>query len=396
MESAATAKVECIFTRNAEPERVPSVYFDAARALGPPASTQPLFAAMHSRFLVTSFVAVVTAGALAAQSPEQENDVLLLQARAMFQPIPEVPPEIEDNTASPERVELGRMLFFDPRLSRSGTISCNTCHNLSMGGDDNLPTSIGHGWQKGPRNSPTVYNAVFNVAQFWDGRAADLKEQAKGPIQASVEMANEPEMVVRTLASIPDYVERFRAAFPGEQEPISFDNVTRAIEVFEATLLTPGSRFDQYLAGNQSALEPVELRGLSHFISKGCVACHNGVNIGGAGYFPFGVVEAPADEVRPPEDRGRFSVTNTEADQYVFRASSLRNVAETAPYFHSGQVWDLAEAVAIMGSSQLGTTLSDTETAEIVAFLRTLTGKAPEVTLPALPAETTDTPRPQL
>src|SRR5690606_28900383 len=157
MESAATAKVECIFTRNAEPERVPPVYFDAARALGPPASTQPLFAAMYSRFLVTSFVAVVTAGALAAQSPEQENDVLLLQARAMFQPIPEVPPEIEDNTASPERVELGRMLFFDPRLSRSGTISCNTCHNLSMGGDDNLPTSIGHGWQKGPRNSPTVY-----------------------------------------------------------------------------------------------------------------------------------------------------------------------------------------------------------------------------------------------
>ena len=334
-------------------------------------------------------------GVLPGQSPEQENDVLLLQARALFQPIPATSPEIADNTATPERVELGRMLFFDPRLSRSGTISCNTCHNLSMGGDDNVPTSIGHGWQKGPRNSPTVYNAVFNVAQFWDGRAADLKTQAKGPIQASVEMANQPEVVVRTLQSIPEYVERFKAAFPDEREPITFDTVTRAIEVFEATLITPNSRFDRYVAGEQTVMNDEELRGLRHFINNGCVACHNGVNVGGAGYFPFGVVATPTEEVRPSGDRGRFAVTNTESDHYVFRAAPLRNVAETAPYFHSGQVWSLAEAVAIMGSSQLGTTLNETETREIVAFLKTLTGTPPPVTLPSLPPETAETPRPE-
>jgi len=344
-----------------------------------------------------SAVALASLGGLLAQTQTAGgDDVLLVQAQGLFRPIPSTPPEMKDNPTTAEKVELGRMLFFDPRLSKSGTISCNSCHNLGMGGDDNLPTSVGHGWQKGPRNSPTVFNAVFNLAQFWDGRAADLKAQAKGPIQAGVEMANVPDTVVETLKSIPEYVRSFAKAFPRDQDPVDFDNVAAAIESYETTLITPDSRFDLYLKGDQKALNGQEQRGLRHFITKGCVSCHNGVNIGGAGYFPFGVVAKPSAEVRPEADRGRFAVTNTEADQYVFRASPLRNVAITAPYFHSGQVWDLKEAVAIMGSSQLGVKLTEPEIDDITAFLHTLTGKPKEHSIPTLPPETMKTPRPKL
>lgn len=323
------------------------------------------------------------------------DPALLAQARALFKPIPYGIPALKGNAVTPARGELGRMLFFDPRLSKSGTISCYNCHNLGMGGDDNLPTSLGHGWQKGPRNSPTVFNAVFNVAQFWDGRAEDLKAQAKGPIQAGVEMSNLPATVVATLKSIPEYVQRFQEAFPDDTDPVTFDNVAMAIESFEATLITPDAPFDRLLKGDTAALNPQELSGLKHFIGKGCIACHNGVNLGGQGYFPFGVVAAPDAKVRPPGDRGRFAVTNTEADNYVFRAAPLRNIALTAPYFHSGQVWDLKEAVAIMGSSQLGATLTDAEADDITAFLATLTGKMPVVQVPILPVETGTTPRPE-
>ncbi len=336
--------------------------------------------------------------ALAARpaSAETADPNLLAQAQALFKPVPYGVPALKGNVVTPARSELGRMLFFDPRLSRSGTISCNSCHNLAMGGDDNLPTSLGHGWQKGPRNSPTVYNAVFNVAQFWDGRAEDLKAQAKGPIQAGVEMNNLPDIVVATLKSIPEYTQRFKEAFPEEADPVTFDNVTMAIEAFEATLITPDSRFDQLLKGDANALTAQELRGLQTFILKGCIACHNGVNLGGQGYFPFGVVAAPDARIRPPGDRGRFSVTNTSADDYVFRAAPLRNVGLTAPYFHSGEVWDLKEAVAIMGSSQLGATLTPEEVDAIADFLLTLTGKAPVVQVPILPVEPGHTPRPQV
>jgi cytochrome c peroxidase len=330
-------------------------------------------------------------GHLAAQDDAQ----VLKTAKSIFKPVPQEAPEIKDNPGSPEKVELGKMLFFEPRLSKGGTISCNTCHNLSTGGDDNLPTSIGHGWQKGPRNSPTVYNAVFNVAQFWDGRAEDLKAQAKGPVQAGVEMASTPQAVEATLNSIPEYIERFRKAFPGEDNPVSFDNMARAIETFEATLTTPDSKFDRYLAGEANALDATEKAGLRHFVTKGCVACHNGVNLGGQGYFPFGVLKKPTADILPEGDKGRFAVTNTESDNYVFRAAPLRNVEITGPYFHSGQVWTLEEAVETMSSSQLGGILKGEEIKEVAAFLRTLTGKQPAVTLPILPPETSATPKPQ-
>ncbi|MCW2309471.1 cytochrome-c peroxidase [Rhodobium gokarnense] len=343
----------------------------------------------------TGLCAVFAATMLAAGSVALADDALLNEAKEYFKPIPSVVPAVKDNAVTHEKVELGKMLFFDPRLSSSGLISCNTCHNLGMGGDDNLETSIGHGWQKGPRNAPTVLNAVFNIAQFWDGRAEDLKAQAKGPVQAGVEMASTPKRVETTLKSLPEYVERFTRAFPGEADPVNFDNMAKAIEAFEATLITPASRFDQFLEGNVAVLNDEEKEGLQLFMSKGCASCHNGVNVGGDGYYPFGVVEKPGADILPANDKGRFAVTQTADEEYVFRAGPLRNIALTAPYFHSGMVWDLEQAVAIMGTAQLGEDLSPEETKAITAFLKTLTGEMPTVTYPVLPVETADTPRPE-
>lgn len=317
-------------------------------------------------------------------------------AKAMFKPIPDKPPVLKGNPATPAKVDLGAKLFFDPRLSKSQLISCNTCHNVGLGGADLQETSTGHGWQKGPRNAPTVLNSVFNIAQFWDGRAKDLAEQAKGPVQASVEMNATPELVLKTLNSIPEYVQAFKAAFPGQKDPVSFDNMAKAIEVYEATLNTPDSAFDRFLKGNRKALDAKATSGLKLFIEKGCVACHSGINVGGSGYYPFGVVAKPAENILPRGDKGRFTVTNTSSDEYVFRSPSLRNVAITGPYFHSGVVWSLREAVDVMGSAQFGIQLSGEETDAITAFLGSLTGKQPKVVYPLMPASTDNTPRPAL
>jgi cytochrome c peroxidase len=320
-------------------------------------------------------------------------DELHDKAAQFFKPLPSTVPSVKDNKITPEKIELGKALFFEPRLSASGVFSCNSCHNLATGGDDNLETSIGHGWQKGPRNAPTVLNSVLNEAQFWDGRAADLKAQAKGPIQAGVEMANKPANVVATLKSMPSYTEWFKKTFSADSDPVNFDNMAKAIEAFEATLITPAP-FDAYLNGDDDALSDEQKKGLALFMNKGCVACHSGVNVGGHGYYPFGVVEKPGAAILPAGDKGRFAVTKTATDQYVFRAAPLRNIALTAPYFHSGKVWNLSEAVAIMGTAQLGQELNDEEVEQIVAFLHSLTGKMPEVVYPLLPPETDRTPHP--
>lgn len=325
--------------------------------------------------------------------PATAADDLRKQALEVFKPLPSTIPAVKDNKITPQKIDLGKALFFDPRLSASGVFSCNSCHNLATGGDDNLETSIGHGWQRGPRNSPTVFNSVLNEAQFWDGRADDLKAQAKGPIQAGVEMANTPDNVVKTLKSMPGYVDAFTGAFPTEKDPVSFDNMAKAIEAYEATLVTPAP-FDAWLNGDDDALTAEQKKGLALFMDKGCAACHSGVNVGGHGYYPFGVVERPGAEVLPPNDKGRFIVTKTADDEYVYRAAPLRNVAVTRPYFHSGKVWDLGQAVAIMGTSQLGQELNDAEVKPIVAFLDSLTGKVPLVSYPVLPPETGATPRP--
>ncbi|HYH21577.1 MAG TPA: cytochrome-c peroxidase [Azospirillum sp.] len=329
-------------------------------------------------------------------APAAGADPLMEQARQHFTPIPAAIPAVKDNAVTREKIELGKMLFFEPRLSASGIFSCNSCHNLGLGGVDGLETSVGHGWQKGPRNSPTVFNAVLNVAQFWDGRAEDLKAQAKGPIQANVEMNATPEHVLGVLNSIPAYPRKFADAFPNERSPVTFDNVAKAIEAFEATLTTPAAPFDQYLEGKADALTDLQKKGLSLFMDKGCVGCHTGVNVGGHDYFPFGVVQKPGAEILPPTDKGRFAVTKTADDEYVFRSPTLRNVALTAPYFHSGKVWDLRQAVGVMGTAQLGATLSEPEIDAITAFLHSLTGQQPRVEYPMLPASTVATPKPVL
>jgi cytochrome c peroxidase len=328
--------------------------------------------------------------------PARADDDLLKRALEVFIPIPSIAPAIKGNAVTHEKVELGKLLFFDPRLSASEVISCNSCHNLATGGVDAGPTSVGHGWQKGPRRAPTVYNAVFNVAQFWDGRAADLKAQAKSPVLASVEMHATPDHVVKTLTSMPEYAELFKKVFPNEASPVTFDNFAKAIEAFEATLITPASRFDQFLEGDANALSPQEKAGLRAFLDKGCAGCHYGINIGGQEYFPFGIVETPGADVLPPADKGRFTVTKTASDEYVFRAAPLRNVALRAPYFHSGQVWSLKQAVGVMGAAQLWAKLTDKEEDDIVAFLGTLTGQLPKIEYPILPVRTDRTPEPSL
>jgi cytochrome c peroxidase len=354
------------------------------------------------RQIVMVMLVLVGAVGLTACQPRDEEPAELAAGldmemlRSLFDVIPDSPPDLPGNPLTEEKVELGRMLFFEPRLSASWLISCNTCHNVGLGGVDILETSVGHGWQRGPRNSPTVFNAVFNMAQFWDGRAEDLAEQAKGPIQAAVEMNSTPERAVATLRSIPQYVDAFNAAFPDETDAVTFDNLALAIEAFEATLITPGAPFDRFLEGDAGALTETEQEGLALFIQAGCASCHRGINLGGQSYHAFGVVDRPAAEILPPGDRGRYEVTRTAEDQYVFKAPTLRNVALTPPYFHSGTVWELEEAIVIMGLAQLGRELTRDEAALIHGFLRTLTGRQPIVEYPILPTHTAATPLPDV
>jgi cytochrome c peroxidase len=291
---------------------------------------------------------------------------------------------------SPAKVELGKKLFFDPRLSKSGFISCNSCHNLSMGGSDNLRTSIGDRWQQGPINSPTVLNSAMNVAQFWDGRAKDLKEQAGGPIANPGEMAFTHELAIEVLQSIPQYVADFKTAYGTEK--ITIDEVTDAIAAFEETLVTPNSRFDQWLKGDEGALTAQEKAGYDLFNNSGCVACHNGPNLGGNSFQKMGIVE-PYQSASSAE--GRVAVTGQDADRFNFKVPTLRNVELTYPYFHDGAADTLGEAVDLMGRLQLGKQFTADENAQIVAFLKTLTGDQPSFPLPVLPPSSDSTKRPQ-
>ncbi len=291
---------------------------------------------------------------------------------------------------SPALVELGKKLYFDPRLSKSGFISCNSCHNLSMGGTDNLPTSIGDKWQQGPINAPTVLNSRMNLAQFWDGRAKDLKAQAGGPIANPGEMAFTHQLAVEVLESIPAYVGEFEKAFgsPG----VDIDRVTTAIAAFEETLVTPNGRFDKWLKGDKKALSAQELAGYELFKDSGCVACHNGEAVGGSSFQKMGVMEPYQTKSKA---EGLAGVTGKDADRFNFKVPTLRNVEMTYPYFHDGAYWTLTEVVDLMGRLQLGKTFSPEENASIVAFLKTLTGDQPDFRLPVLPPSTDKTPRPK-
>jgi cytochrome c peroxidase len=311
----------------------------------------------------------------------------------MFAPLPASVPA---KAAGPqeERVALGRMLFYDARLSRNQAIACNSCHDLSNYGVDGRPTSDGFKGQHGNRNSPTVYNAALHFAQFWDGRAADVEAQAKGPVLNPVEMAMASDkQVLVVLKSIPQYVTAFKRAFPGEKDPVTYDNMALAIGTFERGLLTP-ARWDKFLNGDKAALTEEEKNGLHAFLAAGCQTCHAGTLLGGNLYQKLGVMKAYPDA----SDPGRYKVTSVESDKMMFKVPSLRNVAKTAPYFHNGKVATLDDAVGQMAELQLGKRLPASDIASIVAFLNAMTGDIPAAYIqkPELPKSTRTTPKPEV
>jgi len=330
--------------------------------------------------------------AVAALATTLSADALIEQAsKAGLKPIPSDKAalmKLIDNPKNPitdAKVELGKKLFFDPRLSKSELISCNTCHNLAIGGVDGVSAATGHKWTANPHhlNSPTVYNAVFMERQFWDGRDPDLEKQAQGPMQAAPEMAISKEMAVKRVTSMPSYVEAFKKAYGDDK--LTFERIADVIAVFERTLVTPG-KYDAFLAGDANALSAEEKEGLKTFIDKGCTSCHTGIALGGS-MQPF-----PAVKPFKYADMGDFKGNK----DGMVKVPTLRNITETAPYFHNGSVWSLAEAVKIMGETQLGMTLTDKETASIVTFLKALDGKKPEVVYPQLPPVTDKTPKPEM
>ncbi len=327
----------------------------------------------------------LTAIADNAKTPDVAE--LQKQAQTLFQPLPDQAELDKINDTREGEVALGQMLYFDPRLSLTGNISCNTCHNLATYGVDNQAKSLGVDAQLGGRNAPTVLNAALNTTQFWDGRAQDVEEQAGGPMLNPVEMALPDEAAaVKRVADVPGYQELFTGVY-GE-DSVTFKNITHAIGAYERTLLTP-SPFDHFLQGDASALNDQELRGLQSFINNGCISCHRGVNLGGDSFQKFGLVKEPYWQFTGSEaqDTGRFEVTAAESDKFIFRVPTLRNVEHTYPYFHDGSVDSLATAVQIMGIAQLGRELSAEENADIVAFLGSLSGEvdASARTLPILP-----------
>ncbi len=296
----------------------------------------------------------------------------------------------ESNVVTEEKSKLGYYLYHDKRLSKNATQSCNTCHNLSTFGVDREATSAGDLGERGGRNSPTVFNAALHTTQFWDGRAADVEQQAGMPILNPVEMNIPSEaFLVDRLKEIPLYQDLFKTAFPGESDPITYKNLRMAIAAFERTLLTP-SRFDRYLRGDSMALNITEKKGMLTFIETGCTSCHNGPLLGGNSFQKFGVFHdyMPLTGSKNT-DEGRFAVTKNEADKHVFKVPSLRNIGETYPYFHDGSVAKLEDAVKIMGKTQLDLELSDNEIMKITAFLKSLTGELSDPAVKTAPKEFT-------
>jgi cytochrome c peroxidase len=316
---------------------------------------------------------VVVQSAPSAAALQEEAPVINPRLLRRFQTV-KGPIDSSSNPATPAKVALGRRLFYDARLSATGDVSCNSCHDLASYGVDHRPTSVGARNSKGTRNAPTVYNAAGHFAQFWDGRAHDVEEQAKGPIlhPGEMAMANAKD-VVAVVKRTAHYPQMFREAFPGDADPLTFDNVAAAIAAFERGLVTPG-RWDRFLDGDAEALTTPEKQGLKTFLNVGCMVCHTGPYLGGSMFERVGVVEPWPNQ----EDTGRMAVTRAAQDRMMFKVPSLRNVEKTAPYFHDGSAETLEIAVHKMGKHQLGLDLSETEVGSIVTWLKCLTGELPK------------------
>ena len=282
------------------------------------------------------------------------------------EPIEPIPEHISVDV---KKAALGKKLFFDSILSKDKTINCASCHILQDGGDDNLRHSFGIKGQEGPINAPTVYNAVFNFHQFWDGRAKDLQDQAGGPIENPKEMGYNFKDLIKRLNKT-NYKAEFDAVY---KDGITKANITDAIAEYEKTLITPNAPFDRYLRGDKNAITPEEKEGYELFKSKGCITCHHGINIGGNLYNKFGIFEDANSS-----SYGRFNVTHKERDKFYFKVPSLRNIARTAPYFHDGRTYELRQAVYEMAKYQLGRKITSQEVDKIVAFLKSLNGEIPK------------------
>lgn len=326
----------------------------------------------------------------AAPGPARVKVKVNKSALGMFKPALPTQFISKASPVTEEKIALGRMLYFEKRLSKNHDVSCNSCHGLNSFGVDNQKTSPGHKGQLGGRNSPTVYNAAGHFVQFWDGRSPDVEDQATGPIMNPVEMAMPDEKrVVDTLASMPEYVAAFKKAFPDEKEAISLANTGKAIGAFERGLVTP-SPWDAFLGGSRKALSDEEKTGFNLFVSTGCSTCHNGTLLGGGAYQKLGAVSPWPNQ----KDQGRFEVTKKVTDKMLFKVPSLRNIEKTSPYFHDGSAATLEEAIELMGKHQLGRDLSEKHVASIATWLSSLTGKVPAeyVKEPPLPPSTPKTP----
>jgi cytochrome c peroxidase len=339
-----------------------------------------------TRYLGASAIVLTLLVAVTAARPA--DDGLLEQARRIFAPLP-AEMTTPDNPLTPEKIALGRMLFFEPRASVDGTVSCSRCHQPGLYSTDALPKAIGAQHRVNPRNSPVIFNAALQIAEHWRGDRKSVEDQATQALTGPASFGNPtPEAAMAKLKAIPGYRELFARAFPGETDPVTADNWGKAIGAYERTLVSPAP-FDAYLGGDARALTAQAKAGLHEFIQLGCAGCHNGAGVGGTMYRKFGVVEEYWKQTHSlTPDKGRFDVTHADADLYVFKVPILRNVARTPPYSHDGAVATLPEAVRIMAKVQLGRTLSETQTTQLVAFLDSLTGKIPETfaTAVALPA----------
>lgn len=340
-----------------------------------------------SRSSVLAFILSIGATAIIAFAV----DIPAAKLRA-FAPLPPVA-ESESNPLTEQKIQLGRMLYFEPRLSRDQKVSCNSCHDLARYGVDNEATSEGFRGQRGGRNSPSVYNAAAHFVQFWDGREPDVEAQAKGPVMNPIEMAMPSEQhVVVVLKSIPEYAKLFARAFPGERDPVNLSNAARAIGAFERKLMTP-SRWDVFLKGDKNALTDAEKTGFLKFVDAGCPACHNGALLGGTSFQRLGAAK-PFPGVK---DTGVHQVTGHDADKFKFKVPSLRNVTQTGPYFHNGKESSLNAAIMQMSEYQLGKPLSEADVKSIATFLDALTGPLPAeyIKPPKLPPSSPSTPRPE-
>ncbi|NLC21168.1 MAG: c-type cytochrome [Halomonadaceae bacterium] len=329
----------------------------------------------HALARPLSLAAAVSLSAVMATTVVADDG--LGEYRDRFEPLPHLPPIPADNSLTPEKVELGNMLFFEPRISASGVISCATCHNPALGWTDRIARGTGHDGQIGARNSPTVLNSGFLESQFWDGRAPDLEGQALGPIQDSVEMAMDLDHAIERLNEYELYQKKFAEAYPDESDPITIDNLAKALATFQRTLNTPNSPFDRYLRGDMDALTQQQKDGMVAFADNGCIACHRGPALTDSNFW--------AIQVPGSTDVGRYDVTGDDADMYKFRTPTLRNVAVTYPYMNNGATETLEEAVAIMGREMLNREFEDETIADITAFLHSLTGEMPDFEIPALP-----------